>query len=145
VILRARIVRILASRCWFFLTTQYFSRSIGVWSNGCGNTKPDGIVGFVPKGSSPQAHHRHTENPEVLRWWDRRIARVGETFGQLTCAWPRFPLDVAARQAPSGRNPLLVFAALIRNRRHIVATLTAPFRRAPDDPSERESHASAAR
>jgi cation:H+ antiporter len=55
-----------------------------------------------------------------------------------------------ARYVLCGVYAALALAALIRNRRHILPTLTAPFRRAPDqdveqDPAEREPHASAAR
>jgi cation:H+ antiporter len=55
-----------------------------------------------------------------------------------------------ARYVLCGIYAALALAALIRNRRHILPTLTAPFHRAPDDdveqdPAERESHASAAR
>jgi cation:H+ antiporter len=55
-----------------------------------------------------------------------------------------------ARYVLCGIYAAIALAALIRNRRHILPTLTAPFRRAPDDDveqdlAEREFHASAAR
>jgi cation:H+ antiporter len=54
-----------------------------------------------------------------------------------------------ARYVLCGVYAAIALAALIRNRRHILPTLTAPFRTTPDDdveqdPAERESHASVA-